>query len=178
LIERFYDPVSGSIEFEGIDIKALNVHSLREHIGYVGQGMMFCCFDLHFISTVVHSSLFSLFLSFQEPVLFNDTIANNIAYGYSAANRHDVEKAASLANAHDFIASLPDGYDTLIGERGTQLSGKVSNHSVKPYHVLHCLMPNLHVMLGKRRAKATYCDSPSFSQEPQNLDIRRGHVGA
>lgn len=58
-----------------------------------------------------------------EPVLFNETIAKNIAYGFAAASREDIEKAAKLANAHDFIVSFPHGYDTLVGERGNQLSG-------------------------------------------------------
>jgi hypothetical protein len=77
-MERFYDPVSGSIEFEGIDIKALNVHSLREHIGYVGQGMMFCCFDLHFISAVVHSSLFSNYFYYFKNLFYSTTLLQTI----------------------------------------------------------------------------------------------------
>ena len=62
--------------------------------------------------------------NYSEPVLFNDTIAKNIAYGFPAASREDIEKAAKLANAHEFIVSFPSGYDTPVGERGTQLSGK------------------------------------------------------
>lgn len=59
----------------------------------------------------------------QEPVLFNDTIANNIAYGYPGATRKQIEEAARQANAYDFITSFPEGFDTPVGERGTQLSG-------------------------------------------------------
>jgi ATP-binding cassette subfamily B (MDR/TAP) protein 1 len=97
LIERFYDPLSGSIEFDGVDLKSLNVKWLRDQIGYVGQ----------------------------EPVLFNDSIANNIAYGCPGSCMEDIENAAKLANAHEFILSFPNGYDTQVGERGTQLSGQV-----------------------------------------------------
>ena len=59
----------------------------------------------------------------QEPVLFGSTIAENIAYGKEDATQEEVKKAAIAANAHSFISELPDGYDTLVGERGTQLSG-------------------------------------------------------
>ena len=59
----------------------------------------------------------------QEPVLFGSTIAENIAYGKADATQEEVKKAAIAANAHSFISELPDGYDTLVGERGTQLSG-------------------------------------------------------
>ena len=59
----------------------------------------------------------------QEPVLFNDTIANNIAYGFPEATREEIEDAARQANAYDFIKSFPDGFDTSVGERGAQLSG-------------------------------------------------------
>ena len=71
--------------------------------------------------------IFNIWISYcinSEPVLFNDTIAKNIAYGFPAASREDIERAAKLANAHDFIMSFPSGYDTSVGERGTQLSGK------------------------------------------------------
>ncbi len=59
-----------------------------------------------------------------EPVLFNDTISKNIAYGFQGASKEDIMNAAKLANAHDFIMSFPNGYDTPVGDRGTQLSGK------------------------------------------------------
>ena len=59
----------------------------------------------------------------KEPILFDDTILNNIAYGCPGVSKADIEKAAKLANAHEFITSFPNGYDTPVGERGTQLSG-------------------------------------------------------
>jgi ABC-type multidrug transport system fused ATPase/permease subunit len=95
LIERFYDPVSGAIEYQGNDIKSLNVGWYRDQIGYVGQ----------------------------EPVLFNDTIANNIAFGAKGVSRKDIMEAAKQANAYDFIMNFEENFDTPVGERGTQLSG-------------------------------------------------------
>lgn len=95
MIERFYDAKEGSIEYKGHDIKSLNLHWYRDQIGYVGQ----------------------------EPTLFNTTIGKNIAYGAPGASQRDIESAAVQANAHDFIMSFPNGYDTDVGERGTQLSG-------------------------------------------------------
>ena len=76
-------------------MRELNLNWLRQNIGVVGQ----------------------------EPVLFGGTIAENIAYGKADATQEEVKKAAVAANAHSFISELPDGYNTLVGERGTQLSG-------------------------------------------------------
>ncbi|PWU25615.1 MAG: lipid A export permease/ATP-binding protein MsbA [Candidatus Rokuibacteriota bacterium] len=95
LLPRFYDVRSGTILIDGVDIRDVTLASLREQIGIVTQ----------------------------ETVLFDDTIANNIAYGCTEANRLVVEEAARVANAHDFIVNLPKGYQTLIGERGQRLSG-------------------------------------------------------
>lgn len=95
MIERFYDPASGSLEYMGHDLKSLNVHWYRDQIGYVGQ----------------------------EPTLFNETIAKNIAYGAPNATQAEIEDAAKQANAHMFIKSFANGYQTSVGERGGQLSG-------------------------------------------------------
>lgn len=95
MIERFYDPASGSLEYMGTDLKSLNVHWFREQIGYVGQ----------------------------EPTLFNETIAKNIAYGAPNATQAEIEDAAKQANAHMFINEFANGYQTSVGERGGQLSG-------------------------------------------------------
>jgi ATP-binding cassette subfamily B (MDR/TAP) protein 1 len=95
LIERFYDPISGRITLDGVDIKDLNVNYLRSQIGYVGQ----------------------------EPALFATSIENNIRYGKPDATREEIEAAAKKANAHDFINSFPDGYATQVGDKGSQLSG-------------------------------------------------------
>ena len=77
------------------DIRELNLRWLRRHIGVVGQ----------------------------EPVLFASTVGENIGYGKEDATQEEIEEAAKAANVHQFIMELPDGYDTLVGERGTQLSG-------------------------------------------------------
>ncbi|GAB9476359.1 Multidrug resistance protein abc superfamily [Globisporangium polare] len=95
LLERFYDPQCGSILLDGRDIKTLNVKWLRSQIGLVSQ----------------------------EPVLFASSIADNIAAGGNDVTREQVIAAAKLANAHTFIMSLPENYDTLVGEKGISLSG-------------------------------------------------------
>lgn len=95
LLYRFYDVTSGSILIDGQDIREVSQSSLRASIGIVPQ----------------------------DTVLFNDTIAYNIAYGRPTASREDVEQAARAAHIHDFILSLPDGYETRVGERGLKLSG-------------------------------------------------------
>jgi len=95
LVERFYDPMEGTLEYLGEDVKNLNVNWYRDQIGYVGQ----------------------------EPTLFNETIANNISYGAPDASHEEIVEAARAANAYDFIMSFPEGFDTPVGERGAQLSG-------------------------------------------------------
>jgi len=96
LLERFYNPDSGAISLDGVEIKSLKVNWLRDQMGLVGQ----------------------------EPVLFNDTIRANIAYGkHGEVTEEELIKVAKAANAHEFISSLPQGYDTTVGERGVQLSG-------------------------------------------------------
>lgn len=95
LIERFYDPQGGSVLLDGVDIKQLQLKWLRQQIGLVSQ----------------------------EPVLFGTSIKENIAYGKDGATLEEVQQAALLANAASFISRLPQGYDTLVGEHGTQLSG-------------------------------------------------------
>lgn len=95
LIPRFYDVTSGSIKIDGTDIRDMKLHSLRGLMGNVNQ----------------------------EPILFNDTIFNNIAFGVEGATMEDVIAAAKVANAHDFIMEKEDGYNTNIGDRGMKLSG-------------------------------------------------------
>jgi len=95
LIPRFFEVASGAILFDGHDIRDVTVKSLRGQIGIVTQ----------------------------EIFLFHDTIRNNIAYGHTEADIEEVERAAKAAYAHEFIMQMPDGYDTLIGERGIKLSG-------------------------------------------------------
>ena len=95
LLPRFHDPLSGSVLWDGIDIRDARVASLRRHIALVTQ----------------------------ETVLFNDTVRHNIAYGKPEATNAEIEEAARIAFAHDFILELPNGYDTIVGERGIFLSG-------------------------------------------------------
>ncbi|KAM3350711.1 hypothetical protein ACQJBY_023039 [Aegilops geniculata] len=96
LLERFYNPDSGTISLDGVEIKSLNINWLRDQTGLVSQ----------------------------EPVLFNDTIRANIAYGKDGeVTEEELIAAAKASNAHEFISSLPQGYDTTVGERGIQLSG-------------------------------------------------------
>jgi ATP-binding cassette subfamily B protein len=95
LLCRFYDITGGSIEIDGIDIRDVKLHSLRSQIGIV----------------------------LQEPFLFVGSIAENIAYGRPDASMEEIMQAAQAANAHEFIIRFPDGYDTMVGERGTRLSG-------------------------------------------------------
>jgi ATP-binding cassette subfamily B protein len=95
LLFRFYEVNAGSITIDGQDVRDVTQHSLRHAIGIVPQ----------------------------DTVLFNDTIEYNIAYGRPGAGKEEIIAAARAASIHDFIASLPDGYDTMVGERGLKLSG-------------------------------------------------------
>jgi ABC-type multidrug transport system fused ATPase/permease subunit len=95
LIPRFYDPSAGRVSVDGVDIRDYKIDGLRNQIAYV----------------------------LQETVLFRGTLAENIAYGRGSATRDEVIEAAKLANADEFIAKMPQGYDTMVGERGDTLSG-------------------------------------------------------
>jgi len=95
LLNRFYDPVSGSITIDGKDVRDVTLHSLRNAMSNV----------------------------MQDVFLFNESLAENIAYGRQGATREEVIEASILARAHDFIDGLDDGYDTIVGERGMRLSG-------------------------------------------------------
>jgi ATP-binding cassette, subfamily B, bacterial MsbA len=95
LLPRFYDPTEGSILIDGVDVRQVTVPSLRAQIGIVTQ----------------------------ETVLFNDTIAANIAYGRSNTPMAEIERAAKIANAHDFISKFPMKYQTVVGDRGMRVSG-------------------------------------------------------
>ncbi|MEQ2314167.1 Multidrug resistance protein 1, partial [Ameca splendens] len=95
LLQRFYDPQEGSVSIDGHDIRSLNVCYLRGTIGVVSQ----------------------------EPILFATTIAENIRYGRPDVTQEEIEQAAKEANAYEFIMNLPDKFETLVGDRGTQMSG-------------------------------------------------------
>ena len=95
LLLRFYVPTQGRITVDGVDIQDYSLASWRRRVGVVSQ----------------------------EPQLFNDTIANNIAYGMPGATRRQIEDAARIADAHGFISAMPDGYDSYVGDGGSTLSG-------------------------------------------------------
>lgn len=95
LLPRFYDVTNGSIVIDGMDIRNVTLNSLREQVGIVPQ----------------------------ETLLFNGSVYDNILYGRLDATKEEVEAAAKAANAHDFIMGLPEGYDTMLGDRGVNISG-------------------------------------------------------
>lgn len=95
LLPRFWDVSEGAILIDGVDVRDYRLHDLRGRMGIVSQ----------------------------DPILFNDTIFNNIAYGVEGATQEDVERAAKVANAHDFILQQENGYATIVGDRGANLSG-------------------------------------------------------
>jgi ATP-binding cassette, subfamily B, bacterial len=95
LIPRFYDATSGRVTIDGVAVRDVKLRSLRRQIGIVAQ----------------------------DPFLFSATVRENLSFGAPDATDEQIERAARLAQAHDFVAALPDGYDTVIGERGITLSG-------------------------------------------------------
>jgi subfamily B ATP-binding cassette protein MsbA len=95
LIPRFYDPISGSITIDGVDVRDYKLQKMRDQIGFV----------------------------LQDTVLFRGTVRENIAYGRPDATEDEIFEAAKLASAHEFIMRMPKGYDTQVGERGLTLSG-------------------------------------------------------
>ncbi len=95
LLQRFHDPRRGAVLVDGLDLRKLKQKTLRRQIGVV----------------------------LQEALLFNESVRDNIAYGRPSASRREIEQAARMANAHEFIERLEDGYDTVVGERGSRLSG-------------------------------------------------------
>ncbi len=95
MLPRYYDPDKGAVRIDGIDLRELRINDVRKLIGVVTQ----------------------------ESILFNDTVFNNIAFGVDHATEEQVIEAAKIANAHDFISAMPEGYHTNIGDRGGKLSG-------------------------------------------------------
>lgn len=95
MLPRYYDPTSGQITIDGINIKSVSLHNLRSLMGIVSQ----------------------------EAILFNDTVLNNIAFGQENVSEQEVIAAAKIANAHEFITQMPDGYQTNVGDRGSKMSG-------------------------------------------------------
>jgi ATP-binding cassette subfamily B protein len=134
LISRFYDPQQGSIRIDGVDLRDATHSSLRTQIGVV----------------------------FQETYLFSDTIANNIAYGRPHISRGDIEAAARLAQAHEFIETMPKGYDSILSERGQSLSGGQRQRLA----IARAILTNPRILL---------LDDATAAVDPETEDlIRRG----
>ncbi|KAJ6843704.1 ABC transporter B family member 19-like [Iris pallida] len=133
LIERFYDPNQGQVLLDNVDIRTLQLSWLREQIGLVNQ----------------------------EPALFATTILENILYGKPDATISEVEAAASAANAHSFIALLPSGYNTQVGERGVQLSGGQKQRIA----IARAMLKNPKILLLDEATSALDSGSESIVQE-------------
>ena len=134
LLERFYNPNSGHVFLDGVDIKTFRLSWLRQQMGLVGQ----------------------------EPVLFNESIRANIAYGKEGgATEDEIIAAAKAANAHNFISSLPNGYDTSVGERGTQLSGGQKQRIA----IARAMLKNPKILLLDEATSALDAESERIVQE-------------
>ncbi len=133
LIPRFYDPTKGQISIDGIDIRNYKIQSLRKQIGIVTQ----------------------------ETFLFNDTIRNNIAYGLVDCPMERIEEAAKAANAHSFIMETPEGYNTVVGERGTKLSGGQRQR----ISIARALLKNPPIMIFDEATSALDSESEILVQE-------------
>ncbi|RKP07807.1 P-glyco protein Abcb1 [Thamnocephalis sphaerospora] len=139
LLERFYNPLSGTIKLDGVPIQDINLRHLRRHIGLVGQ----------------------------EPVLFQASIKQNILWGTSEIEQEhqptqeDVEAACRSANVHDFIMTLPDGYDTLVGEKGALLSGGQKQRIA----IARALIRNPRILLLDEATSALDTESEKLVQE-------------
>ena len=142
LIERFYDVSEGSITIDGINIKELNVKYLRRQIGFVQQ----------------------------EPVLFSTSIAENIKYGFDDCTQEDIEAAAIKASAHDFIMSFPDGYNTLVGNKGSQISGGQKQRIA----IARMLLRKPKVLILDEATSALDAESEKLVQEALNVLCNTG----
>ncbi|KAJ3670706.1 hypothetical protein LUZ60_008132 [Juncus effusus] len=136
LVERFYDPQAGEVLLDGIDIKALKLGWMREKIGLVSQ----------------------------EPLLFMTTIKDNILYGKEGATMEEIKRAAELANASNFIDKLPDGFDTMVGQRGAQLSGGQKQRIA----IARAILKNPKILLLDEATSALDVESERIVQEALN----------
>ncbi len=142
LLPRFYDVTGGAIMVDGVDVRDVALPSLRSQIGIVTQ----------------------------ETVLFDDTVASNIAYGRPSASQEDVEAAARAANAHEFVLGLADGYRTIIGERGQRLSGGQRQRLA----IARALLRNAPILVLDEATSALDAESEQLVQEAlTNLMMNR-----
>jgi subfamily B ATP-binding cassette protein MsbA len=136
LLPRFYDVVEGNILYDGVNIKDFTLNDLRSQIGIVSQ----------------------------ESILFNDTVFNNIAFGMKDVSKEEVVQAAKVANAHHFIMSLEDGYQTNIGERGNKLSGGQKQR----VSIARAVLKNPPIMILDEATSALDTESEKLVQEALN----------
>ena len=134
LIERFYDPDSGRVTLDGIEIRTFKLNWLRQQMGLVSQ----------------------------EPILFNETIRANVAYGKQGdVTEEEMIEATKASNAHNFISSLPHGYDTSVGERGVQLSGGQKQRIA----IARAILKNPKILLLDEATSALDAESERIVQE-------------
>jgi ATP-binding cassette subfamily B (MDR/TAP) protein 1 len=133
LLERFYDPLDGTLLVDDVNIKDLNLKWYRRNVGLVAQ----------------------------EPILFSGTIKENILFGNPLANMEEIEEAAKLANAYEFIMQQPDGFDTLLGEKGTQLSGGQKQRVA----IARAILKNPKILLLDEATSALDTESESLVQD-------------
>ncbi|TAL69543.1 MAG: ABC transporter ATP-binding protein [Bacteroidetes bacterium] len=140
LIIRFYDPVSGEILIDGKNLRSIKLDSFRSLFGIVSQ----------------------------ETMLFNDTIANNIRYGYDNATMGDIIKASKIANAYDFIIKLPNGFDTITGDRGVLLSGGEKQRIA----IARALIRNPQILVFDEATSSLDSESEKTVQDAINSSLR------
>jgi subfamily B ATP-binding cassette protein MsbA len=140
LIVRFYDPNTGKISIDNIDTRELQIESYRSMFGIVSQ----------------------------ETMLFNDTIANNIRYGYSLATDQEIIEASKVANAYGFISKLPEGFNTYVGDRGVMLSGGERQRIA----IARALIRNPYIIIFDEATSALDAESEKIVQEAITYSLR------
>ncbi|KAH9314967.1 hypothetical protein KI387_023594, partial [Taxus chinensis] len=133
LIERFYDPISGIVLIDGMDLRSLHLRSVRMHMTLVQQ----------------------------EPALFATSIKDNILYGNEQAMEEEVIKATEIANAHEFISKLPDGYGMMVGDRGVEMSGGQKQRLA----IVRAVLKNLAILLLDEATSGLDAESERVVQE-------------